>query len=68
MIDLVLPLLRPAATRISHSALPDAPVVPDPEPGPLRRGTAAALRRAAARLDHCYQRPVSPARSARTAG
>jgi hypothetical protein len=43
------------ATRISHSALPDAPVVPDPGPGRLRRGTAGLLRRTATRLDHDYR-------------
>lgn len=55
MIDLILPMIEPAATRISHSALPDAPVVPDPVPGALRRGTAGLLRRAATRLDHDYR-------------
>ncbi|WP_328474076.1 hypothetical protein OHA21_14195 [Actinoplanes sp. NBC_00393] len=62
MIELILPLVRPAATRISHSALPDAPVVPEAPPGRLRLGAAGLLRRTATRLDHDQQqRPARPA-------
>ncbi|SDT19973.1 hypothetical protein [Actinoplanes derwentensis] len=52
MFDLILPMLRESATCISHSALPDAPIIADPTPGPVRRHTARLLRDAAARLDH----------------
>jgi hypothetical protein len=51
MIDMILSVLPDASTHISHSALPHAPVVVDPPPGPIRRHTARLLRQAAARLD-----------------
>jgi hypothetical protein len=47
--------------RYSHSAMPDAPVVPHKQRassrtrGLVRRGTAGALRRAADRLEPCPQ-------------
>ena len=47
----VMPLACGLHTRVSHSALPDSPVVPDRRPGRLRRRSAGALRRLAARLD-----------------
>ncbi|BAL89399.1 hypothetical protein AMIS_41790 [Actinoplanes missouriensis 431] len=52
MIDLILPMLPEARTQVSHSALPDAPVIPQPEPGRLRQGAAGVLRTLATRLDH----------------
>ncbi|BBH69638.1 hypothetical protein ACTI_63230 [Actinoplanes sp. OR16] len=52
MIDMILPMLPEVSTRVSHSALPHAPVIADPRPGPLRRGTAGMLRSLAGRLDH----------------
>ena len=60
MIDMILPLLPEAGTRISHSALPQAPVIPDPPPGAVRRHTAGLLRRAAARLDRQSAFPPEP--------
>ena len=47
----LVPLVNGALTRVSHSALPDRPVVPDGPPGRLRLLTAGALHRLAARLD-----------------
>jgi hypothetical protein len=46
----VLPLASGVHTRVSHSALPESPVVPDRPPGRLRLRTAAALHSLAARL------------------
>jgi hypothetical protein len=52
MQDLVvMPLVCGVHTRVSHSALPDSPVVPDRPPSRLRLLTAGALYRLAARLD-----------------
>jgi hypothetical protein len=52
MQDLTLmPLVGGGHTRLSHSARPDSPVVPDRASGRLRRRTASALHRLAARLD-----------------
>jgi len=51
----MLPLIHRSATSISHSALPDSPVVPDRSPGRLRLTTAAALHRLATRLDQGRQ-------------
>lgn len=55
--DFAAYFLGVSATRaLAHSALPDAPVVPEPEPAVrqraprLRRGAAAALHRLADRL------------------
>lgn len=47
----LMPLACGAHTRVSHSALPNSPVVPDRPPGRLRRVTAGALHRLATRLD-----------------
>ena len=47
----VMPLACGLHTRISHSALPDSPLVPDRPPGRLRLRLAGALHRLAARLD-----------------
>jgi hypothetical protein len=47
----VMPLVAGVHTRISHSALPDSPVVPDRPPGRLRLHLAGALFRLAAHLD-----------------
>jgi hypothetical protein len=44
-------VINGAATKVSHSALPDSPVIPDPEPGRLRVATAHLLRSLAANLD-----------------
>lgn len=60
MIDLLLPTLHDAATRVSHSALPDAPVIAKPRPGPVRRGSARLLREVATRLDHDAAIPATP--------
>ena len=55
MYDPIAAQLVVGNTRdLAHSALPGAPVRPDPEPvppRPLRRRTAAALRHLADRLD-----------------
>jgi hypothetical protein len=52
MQDLTLmPLVSGVHTRISRSALPESPVVPDRPPGRLRLRAAGALHRLAARLD-----------------
>ena len=52
MQDLVvMPLTCGAHTRVSRSALPDSPTVPDRPPGRIRLRTATGLRRLAARLD-----------------
>ncbi|WP_430781669.1 hypothetical protein [Actinoplanes sp. G11-F43] len=51
MIELLLPMLRDSMRKASHSAMPDAPVIPDPPPGPTRRRTARLLRATADRLD-----------------
>jgi hypothetical protein len=52
MQDLVaMPLACGVHTRISRSALPESPTVPDRPPGRLRLRTAATLRRLAGRLD-----------------
>jgi hypothetical protein len=47
----VMPLACGLHTRVSRSALPDSPVVPDRPPGRLRLRTADVLYRLAARLD-----------------
>jgi hypothetical protein len=55
MLDPITGLLIVQQTRdLAHSALPDAPVRPDPEParaGQLRRRTAITLRRLADRIE-----------------
>jgi hypothetical protein len=55
MLDPIAGRLAVLQTRdLAHSALPDAPVRPDPEPAaarPLRRRAAVALRRLADRLE-----------------
>jgi hypothetical protein len=52
MQDLVvMPLACGLDTRVSRSALPESPMVPDRPPGRVRLRTATALRRLAARLD-----------------
>ena len=48
---IVMPLVSGVHTRVSHSALPASPVVPDRSPGRLRLLTAGALHRLAARFD-----------------
>jgi len=48
---IVMPLVSGVHTRVSHSALPGSPVVPDRRPGRLRLRTARALHRLATRLD-----------------
>lgn len=63
MIELLLPILRDSTRKISHSALPDAPVIPDQPPGPARRRTAHLLRSAAAHLDHTPPPHPTPART-----
>ena len=60
MIDLLLPALHEVATRVSHSARPDAPVVPESRPGPLRRHSAHLLREVAGRLDREPAAPAAP--------
>jgi hypothetical protein len=44
-------LINRDAARVSRSALPDSPVVPEPEPGRARLLVAEALYRLATRLD-----------------
>ena len=44
-------IMRDAATRVSHSALPDSPVIPEPPPSRARLLAASALHRLATRLD-----------------
>ncbi|HEY0000491.1 MAG TPA: hypothetical protein VGB74_08555 [Actinoplanes sp.] len=51
----MLPLIHRASTRISHSALPDSPVIVEQPPGRLRLLTADALHRLATRLDRGRQ-------------
>jgi hypothetical protein len=52
MTDLnMVSVINGAATRVSHSALPDSPVIPDPSPGRLRVATAHLLRSVATTLD-----------------
>lgn len=65
MNPLIGPLVVNAARRSAHSARPGAPVVPDSPARPprLRLALAAALRRAADRLDHGTRGPIA-ARSA----
>ncbi|MFC7274223.1 hypothetical protein ACFQS1_09550 [Paractinoplanes rhizophilus] len=47
----LIALFSDAATKMSHSALPDSPVIPERPPGRLRVRTAGALHRLADRLD-----------------
>jgi hypothetical protein len=47
----MLALLNRMSTPVSHSALPDSPVVPDRPPSRLRLLAADALYRLANRLD-----------------
>jgi hypothetical protein len=47
----LFPMINGAATKISHSALPDSPVIPDRAPGRLRARTAHVLRSVATSLD-----------------
>ena len=53
MLELgMIPLVMNAASKVSHSALPDSPVVVEPPPRPrLRARAAGALHRLADRLD-----------------
>lgn len=53
MNPLLETIVRDLAQAAPKSALPWAPVVPDtaPRTGPVRRGTAAALRALARRVD-----------------
>jgi hypothetical protein len=44
-------VINGAATKVSHSALPDSPVIPDQPPGRVRVATARLLRSVAATLD-----------------
>jgi hypothetical protein len=44
-------VINGAATKVSHSALPDSPVIPDRPPGRLRVRAAHVLRSVAATLD-----------------
>jgi hypothetical protein len=50
-LGMIVLLRSGASTRISHSALPHSPVVPDRPPGRLRLHAAGALHRLADRLD-----------------
>ena len=47
----LIALVQGTSTLVSHSALPDSPVVPEPPPSRLRLGTAGVLHRLANRLD-----------------
>ena len=47
----LIPLVKDAAVKVSHSALPDSPVIPDRAPGRLRLHAASTLHRLADRLD-----------------
>ena len=49
----------------ARSALPNAPVVPEPEPGRLRRAAATLLRTTGAGLTALADRLVRPVPSAR---
>ena len=56
----LIPLVTGLVTRVSYSALPDSPVVPDQPPGRLRLLTASALHRLAVRLDGGSTDPAGP--------
>jgi hypothetical protein len=55
-----------AVLHDARSALPNAPVVPEPEPGRLRRAAATLLRTTGAGLTALADRLVGPVPSAGT--
>jgi hypothetical protein len=54
----LIPLVNRVSTSLSHSALPDSPVVPARPPGRLRLLTADALHRLATHLDRGHLPPL----------
>ncbi len=51
-------ILRDAATRVSHSALPHSPVITERPPGRARLLAAGALHGLATRLDRGHLPPL----------